>query len=248
MVAAEHAFASLSKTTSTRNAFLNYLTDSTVLFVKGKPVKGKRSWLERNADTALLFWEPVLAGTSANGTMGVSAGPWEWSKGRSTAPEAFGFFVSVWTKRSGSWKLAADIGISFPERYTSRKLTYFKNMPPSKTTSLRSIVEADSIFSNALATNDTQLSSLLSSEALILRDGMQPIHPNEIDKLNTPADRHAKWNQSGCESAENNDFGFCYGTVETPQTGTDTTNRGYLRVLRKDERGDWKVLVDVLSR
>ena len=48
MVDAENAFAKYSKEKNTRDAFLMYLTDSTVLFDKNGPIKGKKSWTERS--------------------------------------------------------------------------------------------------------------------------------------------------------------------------------------------------------
>ena len=249
MVASERAFASLSRTSSTRNAFLNYLTDSTVLFMKGKPVKGKQSWAERPVDTTLLFWEPMFGGTSADGMMGFSTGPWQWSKGRNTQPEPFGFFASVWTKRSGSWKLAADIGISFPENYQAKKLTRLETPASTTKQARQNIREADSVFSDALAANATQVTTLLSPDALLLRDGLQPFTRNELHKLNATA-RQLKSRQFGCETTAGNDFAFCYGSVEISPEGdqADTTHAGYLRVFSINDRGFWEVVLDVQSR
>ncbi|HEX6224249.1 MAG TPA: nuclear transport factor 2 family protein, partial [Chryseolinea sp.] len=105
MVDAENAFARHSKEKNTRDAFLLYLTDSTVLFDKSGPAWGKKSWQERTPNTSLLFWQPLLVGISKDGDLGFSTGPWEWAPSREAKPEAYGYFASVWRKFSDGWKL-----------------------------------------------------------------------------------------------------------------------------------------------
>src|SRR5688572_185305 len=115
LVDAENSFAAYSKNKNTRDAFIAFLSDSVVLFDKGRPVIGTLSWLDRKPDTSLLFWWPVFVGVSADANTGFSIGPWEWSKSRREKPQAFGYYITVWQRpKDGEWKVAADIGVSLP--------------------------------------------------------------------------------------------------------------------------------------
>ena len=62
MVDAENAFAKYSKEKNTRDAFLMYLTDSTVLFDKNGPMKGKKSWTDRSPQQQFTLLAPCICG------------------------------------------------------------------------------------------------------------------------------------------------------------------------------------------
>ena len=110
MVDAENAFAKFSKEKNMRDAFLANLTDSTILYGKDGPLKGKQSWIDRQPTTNILFWWPLFVGISADNDMGFSTGPWQWSETKESQPVAHGYFVTIWEKVAGEWKLATDIG------------------------------------------------------------------------------------------------------------------------------------------
>ncbi len=115
MVDAENAFAKYSKEENTRDAFLKYLTDSTVLFDTHGPTKGKKSWTDRSVNSSLLFWRPVFVGISKSGDLGFSTGPWEWSPTKESAkPEAHGYYATIWQKFQEGWKMALDLGTLIP--------------------------------------------------------------------------------------------------------------------------------------
>jgi ketosteroid isomerase-like protein len=246
MVAAERAFASLASTSNTRNAFLAYLTDSTILFEKGIPVAGKKSWTERPADESLLSWEPVFAGISSDGKMGFSTGPVRWSKSKTATPEGFGFFASVWQKTSEGWKVAADIGISFPEDYNSRKLRLWQRPDPRNKTRQR-ITRADSIYSDALiSANPAVIRSHQNAEAKMLRSG---IWPYTVERLDEYAPQGiGQFEQHGCQLSDSGDLGFCYGSFVPKNAIETSTNdrKGYLRIFTIDAEG-WKVVLDVIG-
>jgi ketosteroid isomerase-like protein len=245
MVAAENAFAALSRDTNTRNAFLSYLTDSTVMFEKGVPVRGRKSWMERPVNSTLLFWQPVFAGVSGDGKMGFSTGPWQWSKNRETSPEAFGFYASVWRKESSGWKLAADIGVSFPGKYDGSKVKISEPAArPGKTR--RTIWKSDSIFFSALNNPSIRLAPYVTTDVMFLRNGVKPLTLNDIDQHRNET---VTTQQYGCEVAESGDFGFCFGSSELlrEDDGNSVGKRGYLRVFKLNENGDWQVILDLIG-
>ena len=112
LVAAERAFAALSKENGMKEAFLTYLADDAVLFRPG-PVDGKQVWRARPHTGATLAWAPDYAEIAGNADLGVTSGPWEYrpEPGRDLPP-GHGHFISVWKKqKDGTWRVAADIGI-----------------------------------------------------------------------------------------------------------------------------------------
>ena len=113
LVAAERAFAAASLAKGTRVAFLEFLSDDSVLFRPG-PVAGKK-WIEEHpAPSTLLTWEPIFADVALSGDLGYTTGPWEIRPATlQDKPTAYGHFVSVWKRQGdGTWKVVVDLGIS----------------------------------------------------------------------------------------------------------------------------------------
>ena len=200
MVDAENAFAKYSKEQNTRDAFLMYLTDSTVLFDKNGPMKGKRSWTERSPNTSLLFWRPVFVGISKSSDLGFSTGPWEWSPTKeATKPEAHGYYASVWQKFPDGWKLALDLGVLLPGPETNTPVLHSSNpkgvsrKSSAKKMTKNAILQVDRNYNHKLnAVGLGFIKEDFSNNGLILRTGsfqitipsqtcpQQTVHTNSI--------------------------------------------------------------------
>ncbi len=116
MVAAEHAFADLSKAKGMRAAFLANLGEDSLLFGPDL-MSGVALWKGRPESPALLTWYPTFADLSLAGDLGYSTGPWE-IRPNAEAKEAgaHGHFVTLWKKqRDGSWKAMFDQGARTPK-------------------------------------------------------------------------------------------------------------------------------------
>src|SRR5689334_2711385 len=99
VINAENSFAGLSKSANTVEAFMAYLSDSTIMYDKdNKPVYGMSLYKDRKPNNSLLFWWPVFVGASADGKMGFSTGPWEFSLKRDSLPVAYGYYATLWQK------------------------------------------------------------------------------------------------------------------------------------------------------
>jgi ketosteroid isomerase-like protein len=119
LVDAERAFAKVSVEKSTRDAFLEYLADDSLLFRPG-PVPGKMFTRNRPAPPGKLAWAPVFADVASSGDIGYTTGPWEFRKAEMTeAPSGYGQYVSLWRlQKDGQWKVEVDLGISH-EKFTT---------------------------------------------------------------------------------------------------------------------------------
>jgi ketosteroid isomerase-like protein len=254
MVDAENAFAKYSKEKNTRDAFLAYLTDSTVLFDKNGPIKGKKSWAERSPDNSLLFWYPLFVGISKNGDLGFSTGPWEWSPTKETAkPEAHGYYATVWQKFPGGWKMAVDIGAPTPGP-GSKTIGLHASNPhaikekSSGETTNKGLLALDKNYSEKLTREGVGfLQKDFSTEAMIIRPGSFPDY-YPFKNLSSRGQK-LKFLSMGGDTASSKDLAYVFGRVEYESMkngAASLVNAGFLRVWMI-ENGEWKIILDVVG-
>jgi ketosteroid isomerase-like protein len=111
LIESERAFAKMSVEKSTREAFLAFLADESLLFAPG-PVPGKMFYRRQPDRPQKLSWAPDFADVSASGDLGYTSGPWEIRPEKMTdPPTAYGHFNSIWrVQKDGSWKVEVDLG------------------------------------------------------------------------------------------------------------------------------------------
>ena len=259
VINAENSFAALSKNTNTRNAFLAYLSDSTVLFEGGKPIKGKQTWIDRKPDSSLLFWWPVFAGISKNGDMGFTTGPWEWSeKKHGASPLAFGYYATVWEKqKDDTWKMAADIGISYkaPEPI-NRKLrvtnTSLEGNQGTKSETVKELLRIDQAYIERLHKKSASyLPGNYTANAFILRNGHWPYTNNQELQSLKENKMQFSFEQSGAGISSSLDLGYTYGKVNIirEKDGTPVNEKScYMRIWRKnDHTHRWSIILDIIG-
>jgi ketosteroid isomerase-like protein len=254
MLDAENAFASMSKEKSTKQAFLQYLSDSSVMFDQLKPVKGKKSWQERAESNSVLFWWPVFAGISQDGKLGFSTGPWEYSKSKTDPPSFFGYYATVWEQLAdGSWKMAADIGISLPKAEDkSPALVVSKNQGSAKPTDIGDAKHL--LWKHALeydlklnSSNCTLLPMYYTNDARVLRENRFPYITVEQYQDDTKATY--RFNTTGMGMSATADLGYTYGVASAvvAENGNERQIHHYFMKVWKLENGEWKIVLDVLG-
>lgn len=255
MVDAENAFAKYSKEENTRDAFLMYLTDSTVLFDKNGPMKGKKSWTDRSPNSNLLFWRPVFVGISKSGDLGFSTGPWEWSPTKeSVKPEAHGYYATIWQKFPEGWKMALDLGtlIPGPEANTaplhSSNPTGVSGKSVAKAKMKNDFMDVDRNYNNKLNTGGVAfIKEDFSKDGLILRTGSFPKYYPFSDL--SASEHKFKFRPLGGAVASSNDLGYTFGRVLLePIAGglAKSADANFFRVW-KVEDGIWKIVLDVIA-
>lgn len=113
IVEQDRAFSAASVAKSTRDAFMEYLADDSLLFRPG-PVPGKMFIRNRPAPPGKLVWAPTFADAASSDDIGYTSGPYEFRKAEMTeTPQSWGHFVRIWRKqRDGVWKVEVELGIS----------------------------------------------------------------------------------------------------------------------------------------
>lgn len=113
IVEQERAFSAASVAKSTRDAFMEFLADDSLLFRPG-PVPGKMFIRNRPAPPGKLVWAPTFADVASSEDIGYTTGPYEFRKAEMTeTPQSWGHYVSIWRKqRDGSWKVEVELAVS----------------------------------------------------------------------------------------------------------------------------------------
>ena len=252
LIDTELAFARMAKVENTRNAFLHYLDEETVMFVDGEIKIGKKLWEDRKPDSTLLIWQPVFADISASGDFGYTTGPSEYYENRKAGTKAFhGSYITMWKRDSGQdWKMALDIGVYPQPEPTSKSLmtpTLMANQKgPTKKNLVQELMKHEMLYIRKLSTG-MDFASFISRESRFLRPGMQPeTDPAKCETLLKTETGKVSYNPVDVSVSSAGDMAYVYGKVKT--TAQDKVKDGYyLRIYKKENNSDWKLVLDALQ-
>jgi ketosteroid isomerase-like protein len=264
LVEAERAFARTSLQKGIRESFIEFFADDGIGF-DPHPIKVKEAYLKQPAPATrppvVLDWQPVYADVSRAGDLGYTTGPYTFTN---NSPEKksthYGFYFSIWKKQSdGSWKVVVDCGIDTPD-HSSRKFE-FKPAPQIRSSKAMSkldleteraaLVHLDRQFlevSRSLGTMNGYL-KYLSKDARLHRNGGFPvIGESAIRSLLSESNAGLSWEPLKSDVSQSDDLGYTYGSYELKLPKTTVTEKGYyVRIWKRDQKGNWKLELDTLS-
>jgi ketosteroid isomerase-like protein len=258
IIDAENAFALMSKETNTRDAFIANFDEEGIVFDKSNPVSGKKLWESRKPNNSLLFWWPVFTDVSSSGDFGYNTGPFEWSADRSgLQPGGFGYFSSVWKKNNeGVWKVAIDIGMSLPSREersltpaTSKKkpIVSGKKIDFLREKSKAMVMDKDYV-KKLNAKSVSLIFRYLSNEIRVHRTGHFPLH--SLDEIHSFPDSREKYyfEHLGGDIASSGDLAYAYGKVNSiNKKDQQPVTLNYLRIWKREDGRNWKIVLDVIG-
>ena len=242
LAAAETAFAQESVEKGMRSAFLQVLSDDSIVFLPG-PQNGKKAWESKPASEAVLQWHPELAATSTNGDLGYTTGPWTLKKSPANKePTDFGHFVSIWRWENGKWKLLFDLGSDHPRPPAgpSPELQLVENHAPheSPVTALPSMLALDRSYASDRVRH---FSSVAEDLIRVYPPKEFPVTGREAAAAALArAPKPISFGEPKGEISHGGDLGFAWGEYSA------TTPGDYLRIWRKDRAGKWKLALELL--
>jgi ketosteroid isomerase-like protein len=260
MAQAERDFAALSKKQNTKEAFLANLADSGIIFRNGSPVNGIASYQPRPIKNDLLFWEPVFADAASSGDLGYTTGPWYyWPERKDTLASYYGYYSTIWIKdNNGVWKVMVDIGIGLPQAEKDKPVFNTASTPWKKNSSkLNKEKEKNKLLvlekNYIAALNGGSVSfkkKFFSKEGRIYRGNYYPVIGENAIAAFSESGKKFQHTFIAADIAASADMAYAYGQVrvKSTQDGTAKEETGnYLRVWKRENGKDWKIVLDVIG-
>jgi ketosteroid isomerase-like protein len=244
---AERSFAKTSVMLGRQAAFSQFLNDESYIFTDKWISNGKELWKNRKPSPSVLKWEPEFMIISGSGDFGVSTGPWEAQEYRPyTKALGTGYFLSVWKKQpDGTWRVLLDNGISTPAKtsdfHSFRYLPWIK-MVKSQKSDLQMLEDLDiQLFAKVRELpGESDYLNYHDNHSLVLFNGHMPSENRDsIRKWISSLKRNAEWKHFAKEVSSSGDLGFTCGYISA--TGN------YVRIWRKNDRNEWKIVIEALN-
>jgi ketosteroid isomerase-like protein len=248
---AERSFAKASVMYGRQEAFARFLKTESFLFTDHWISNGKELWEGRKPTPSVLKWEPELMMISESHDFGISTGPWELQEYRpGTAPLATGYFLSVWKKENGEWKVALDAGISTPSSAVQLKQFRFipestVNNPAPKVIDNQKLIDIDNQYLNQWKERQQSYvyMSNHSEQSFMLFNGHMPSESRDsIMKWISSFGKELSWTPYTSGMAGTGDLGFTCGSL----IGVNGKSGSYVRIWRKSGE-NWEIVVEMLN-
>lgn len=258
LIQAERDFSSKAGSANVKEAFLYALGKDGIVFAQGEIKNGIEVWNQREANNALLQWDPVYADISASGDFGYTTGPFVWAKDKANPQQQrHGYYSSVWKKdEKGVWKVLIDMGINTPQKEETKPELATTKIPVvdkrnDKNSSAESVVQLEKLYIITLNQKNVSFDlSNLSQEVRIHRSGNFPFVGYSACSQLTEPDKTFQFEYVGVFASSTNDMIATYGKVIMKVTtdGTQKEIRGnYFRVWKNENGKQWKIVLDVIG-
>ena len=258
LAASENAFARLAGERGTKTAFLEFLSDESVIFRPG-PVNGK-AWFEARPDRpGLLEWFPAVVEVADAGDLGYTTGPAAFRKDPAAEqPDWTGYFASIWKREpNGMWKVALDIGVDvepaspreapWGEPALAMRHPYRRLTGPALEQAQISLMEAEESLART---------AKAGGPALALKAHASPrirlYRPGRLAKGSAaaavaaaaPGERWT-WAVNDAIVAISGDLGYAHGTYQALLKDGDPVTGIFVRFWRRPPGGTWTVVLDM---
>jgi ketosteroid isomerase-like protein len=238
LAAAERAFAKDASERTVNEAFLKVFAPDVTLF-RPLPVNGQSTLAQRpmRADLELL-WTPAYAEASADGSLGFTTGP-ATAGTRGKNDRGASWFVSVWKRVDGAWKLRSDAGIAAPaiESLDSAAKTLVVHNSTRRFSDDGAMMRAEQ---QLIADYQHQFATLAAADVRAYRNGHRPTSTRDQAIALVNMDSAASYTIVAAETAGSGDLGFVYGTINAGSAEP----HAYERIYRRDASGQWRIAAD----
>jgi ketosteroid isomerase-like protein len=260
---AERAFARDATERGIRAAFLDHFAADGIDFRPGPGVMRERVLarpVPADPLALLLDWSPQAGAVARSGDLGFTSGPYVLSNQRDrNAPARYGYFLSVWKRENGQWRVAADAGVFTPAAPPPE--TAASSAMAQASASLRSVPVFDRGGKDALLAIEREGRSLdpdpatagmasyfdiLDNSVRILREGSYAlVGADAARKALAATGRRIFWTPAAAAVSAGNDFGYTYGRYARFVGASEEATGYYLHVWQRDSAGAWRITADV---
>lgn len=256
VVAAEESFNKSVARKGIKEGFLSVADPEGIVF-RPNLVKISEFYGAIDKQPGKLTSTPKFARISANGDLGVTAGPYVYQNGKSDDDKIYGDYISVWRKdlTTGIFKLLINVGEQHPEPEQEATVDFKEpDLTKQKAASKDPFAGKKILTANDQTLNHSlELSTLagykefLSPEARFYFPGFEPV--TGVDKIlkfvaNEAINITATTVNTGRSSS--NDLSYSYGTARIKK-GNIVNNYNYVRVWEVDDNHRWNLLLEIFS-
>lgn len=257
LVEAERAFAQAADAGTVRDAFLEYLAPTAVMFQDG-PVNARKLYEARKPGPGRLAWQPAFAAMSSAGDLGWTTGPWQWRRdsGRK-APDATGEYTTLWRRQpDGALKVVLDMGIDHaaPPAGTPAPAPVLRSLPGTRSSrgplAARSALwKADAAYARVVAAQGhaAAFAAVATEDARLLLQGAFPVVGREAARDTLAAHPGTEHLMSTAQYiADSGDLGYTYGTlIARGAAGADSSY--YLHIWHRDGARPWQLAFELVK-
>lgn len=255
VVAAEDAFAVLSKQAGTGPAFLANSTPTSYVAEGGKLLNAQDVWKARPAQpNTRLTWYPSLVDVAQSGDLAYTTGP--WTSLQNDKPQATGEYVTVWRKQpDGKWKFEVDMGIerigTAPARAAFILQPHLAAGPATPSTAPGFVLlDLDLKFAKAEALKPgLAYEQSLSTEARLFRPGLSMMQGAAAIANMKNLDRPYEFTATTGYLAAAGDLGYVVGTLHRARAGASQPeeNGSYLHIWRREAVAGWRLVLEIFN-
>jgi ketosteroid isomerase-like protein len=257
LVEAEQAFARAADTGTVRDAFLEFLAPTAVVFQNG-PVNARKLYQSSKPGHSRLAWQPALAAMSGAGDLGWTTGPWQWrSDGSRTAPEATGEYTTVWRRQpDGTLKVVLDLGIDHPAPPAGTPAPVPVLLALGGTHSTRAplaarnaLWKADAEYTRVTATQGhaAAFAAVATADARLLRQGTFPVIGREAARDTLAAHATTEHLMSTAQYiSDSGDLGYTYGTLVARSVASADSSY-YLHIWHRVAGQPWQLAFELVK-
>lgn len=240
VINAEKRFARYAEEHNTRDAFLQFLDSTAVVFKDGNILQAKDVFSQMNPSGAKLTWQPAFTGIARTGDIGFTTGPWQVRLTMQDSVLETGSFSTIWKKTTaGDWKVIVDMGVNHRQRSpaTDKTITLATAKTGDENTADPMKIEND--FLAQLASKGSRaFAAHVHKDCWLNVEGFEPvISAKHIRKYIGSPKGDAQYAPISGGISSGKDLAYVYGTSDM-----NGKTENYLRVWQKDKRG-WKIVM-----
>ncbi len=262
VLACERSMNNLALEHGMREAYLAYLAEDALCFRTG-PVRERPIQEQRPRVWPVTFrWSTELADVSAAGDLALTFGPVHIYKNEpGGARLGCEHGLSLWRREpDGSWRQVFDAGVSHGPMELAIRRILFPGRPWTGREAVDVEREAlellgvDRGFGARLGSSGLEpaYGGVVAESVILCREGAFPrFGKGSLGAHLAGLPGTWTWSPTGAAVARSGDLGYSYGTFDrrVREAGQDVVkSSSYVRVWKRDGRGDWRVLVELSVR